>query len=111
MPNTVPLVLDALGGRKADLVICDGAPDGECLDCVGCLVLFGSSVSGYLASVAGSWHSTRWLADLAQLERMRHHTHTTPGITTYIAVTGVHDLDAYLHSQLILAVSQCCALV
>jgi len=25
----VPLVLDALGGRKADLVVCDGAPDGE----------------------------------------------------------------------------------
>ncbi|BEJ12474.1 hypothetical protein CspHIS471_0209340 [Cutaneotrichosporon sp. HIS471] len=45
VPNTVPLVLDALGDRKADLVICDGAPD----------------------------------------------------------VTGVHDLDAYLHSQLILA--------
>ncbi|GMK59928.1 hypothetical protein CspeluHIS016_0901450 [Cutaneotrichosporon spelunceum] len=45
IPSTVPLVLDALGGRKADLVICDGAPD----------------------------------------------------------VTGVHDLDAYLHSQLILA--------
>lgn len=31
VPNTVPLVLDALGGRKADLVICDGAPDGEYL--------------------------------------------------------------------------------
>lgn len=27
-PQTVPRVLDALGGRKADLVICDGAPDG-----------------------------------------------------------------------------------
>ncbi|KAL1413249.1 hypothetical protein Q8F55_001004 [Vanrija albida] len=45
LPSTVPLVLDALGGRKADLVICDGAPD----------------------------------------------------------VTGVHDLDAYIHSQLLLA--------
>ncbi|CAK9785555.1 kinase-like protein [Cutaneotrichosporon oleaginosum] len=45
VPSTVPLVLEPLGGRKADLVICDGAPD----------------------------------------------------------VTGVHDLDAYLHSQLILA--------
>ncbi|WVW81818.1 hypothetical protein I302_103815 [Kwoniella bestiolae CBS 10118] len=45
LPSTVPLVLDALGGRKADLVVCDGAPD----------------------------------------------------------VTGVHDLDAYLHSQLLLA--------
>jgi tRNA (cytidine32/guanosine34-2'-O)-methyltransferase len=29
MPETVPRVLDALGGRKADLVVCDGAPDGE----------------------------------------------------------------------------------
>ncbi|KAK8845574.1 hypothetical protein IAR55_006289 [Kwoniella newhampshirensis] len=45
LPSTIPLVLDALGGRKADLVVCDGAPD----------------------------------------------------------VTGVHDLDAYLHSQLLLA--------
>ncbi|WVQ93557.1 hypothetical protein IAU59_000632 [Kwoniella sp. CBS 9459] len=45
LPSTIPLVLDALDGRKADLVVCDGAPD----------------------------------------------------------VTGVHDLDAYLHSQLLLA--------
>ncbi|WWC85840.1 uncharacterized protein L201_000707 [Kwoniella dendrophila CBS 6074] len=45
LPSTIPLVLDALGGRRADLVVCDGAPD----------------------------------------------------------VTGVHDLDAYLHSQLLLA--------
>ncbi|KAK4686835.1 tRNA (cytidine32/guanosine34-2'-O)-methyltransferase, partial [Tremellales sp. Uapishka_1] len=45
LPSTIPLVLNALGGRKADLVVCDGAPD----------------------------------------------------------VTGVHDLDAYLHSQLLLA--------
>ncbi|WVN89228.1 uncharacterized protein L203_104446 [Cryptococcus depauperatus CBS 7841] len=45
LPCTIPLVLDHLGGRKADLVVCDGAPD----------------------------------------------------------VTGVHDLDAYLHSQLLLA--------
>ncbi|WVQ80891.1 hypothetical protein IAT38_002998 [Cryptococcus sp. DSM 104549] len=45
LPSTIPLVLDSLGGRKADLVVCDGAPD----------------------------------------------------------VTGVHDLDAYLHSQLLLA--------
>ncbi|WWD22524.1 hypothetical protein CI109_107017 [Kwoniella shandongensis] len=45
LPSTIPLVLDALGGRKANLVVCDGAPD----------------------------------------------------------VTGVHDLDAYLHSQLLLA--------
>ncbi|KAL7418693.1 hypothetical protein Q5752_006376 [Cryptotrichosporon argae] len=44
-PPTVPLVLSALGGRKADLVVCDGAPD----------------------------------------------------------VTGVHDLDAYLHAQLLRA--------
>lgn len=28
-PETVPRVLEALGGRKADLVVCDGAPDGE----------------------------------------------------------------------------------
>lgn len=28
LPATIPLVLDALGGRKADLVVCDGAPDG-----------------------------------------------------------------------------------
>lgn len=27
-PDTVPRVLEALGGRKADLVVCDGAPDG-----------------------------------------------------------------------------------
>ncbi|ORX34784.1 kinase-like domain-containing protein [Kockovaella imperatae] len=44
-PSTVPRVLEALGSRKADLIVCDGAPD----------------------------------------------------------VTGVHDLDAYLHSQLLLA--------
>ena len=31
LPSTVPLVLDALGGRKADLVVCDGAPDGSFL--------------------------------------------------------------------------------
>lgn len=29
VPETVPQVLDALGGRKAGLVVCDGAPDGE----------------------------------------------------------------------------------
>lgn len=29
LPSTIPLVLDALGGRKADLVVCDGAPDGS----------------------------------------------------------------------------------
>ncbi|RXK40771.1 CAMK protein kinase [Tremella mesenterica] len=45
LPSTIPLVIRALGGRQADLVVCDGAPD----------------------------------------------------------VTGVHDLDAYLHSQLLLA--------
>lgn len=28
LPSTIPLVLNALGGRKADLVVCDGAPDG-----------------------------------------------------------------------------------
>jgi 23S rRNA U2552 (ribose-2'-O)-methylase RlmE/FtsJ len=28
VPETVPHVLEALGGRKADLVVCDGAPDG-----------------------------------------------------------------------------------
>lgn len=32
LPSTIPLVLNALGGRKADLVVCDGAPDGmSCL--------------------------------------------------------------------------------
>lgn len=31
LPSTIPLVLDALGGRKADLVVCDGAPDGSFL--------------------------------------------------------------------------------
>lgn len=31
LPSTIPLVLDALGGRKADLVVCDGAPDGTSL--------------------------------------------------------------------------------
>lgn len=31
LPSTIPLVLDALGGRKADLVVCDGAPDGKLL--------------------------------------------------------------------------------
>jgi tRNA (cytidine32/guanosine34-2'-O)-methyltransferase len=44
-PSTIPLVLSHLGHTKADLVICDGAPD----------------------------------------------------------VTGVHDLDAYLHHQLLMA--------
>lgn len=45
VPSSIPAVLSHLGGRKADLVVCDGAPD----------------------------------------------------------VTGVHDLDAYLHHQLLLA--------
>lgn len=62
IPSTIPLVLNALGGRKADLVVCDGAPDGELCCCLG--------------------HFT-WADD---------------------TVTGVHDLDAYLHSQLLLAV-------
>lgn len=44
-PSTIPLVLTHLANKKADLVICDGAPD----------------------------------------------------------VTGVHDLDAYLHHQLLMA--------
>jgi 23S rRNA U2552 (ribose-2'-O)-methylase RlmE/FtsJ len=29
LPSTIPLVLGALGGKKADLVVCDGAPDGK----------------------------------------------------------------------------------
>lgn len=28
-PETVPRAIEALGDRKADLVVCDGAPDGE----------------------------------------------------------------------------------
>lgn len=60
LPSTIPLVLGALGGKKADLVVCDGAPDGEFLGL-------------YI--------------DEAEC-----------------TVTGVHDLDAYLHSQLLLAV-------
>jgi tRNA (cytidine32/guanosine34-2'-O)-methyltransferase len=63
IPSTIPLVLKALGGRKADLVVCDGAPDGLYL-CV---------------------------------SSPRSHVLIDP-------VTGVHDLDAYLHSQLLLAV-------
>ena len=63
LPSTVPLVLDALGGRKADLVVCDGAPDGS-----------SSRVQ-------------------------------PPSSADTKTVTGVHDLDAYLHSQLLLAVS------
>ena len=49
--------MSAMKGNKADLVICDGAPDGKAL--------------------------------LA---------------TALTTVTGLHDLDAYLHSQLLLAV-------
>jgi tRNA (cytidine32/guanosine34-2'-O)-methyltransferase len=64
LPSTIPLVLNALGGRKADLVVCDGAPDGR-LDP---------------------------LCDMVRLPADQ-------------LVTGVHDLDAYLHSQLLLAVS------
>lgn len=63
LPSTIPLVLNALGGRKADLVVCDGAPDGM-------------SPQKMDASTCD--------ADMA--------------------VTGVHDLDSYLHSQLLLAV-------
>lgn len=33
LPSTIPLVLSALGGRKADLVVCDGAPDGAHVSC------------------------------------------------------------------------------
>lgn len=68
LPSTIPLVLDALGGRKADLVVCDGAPDGKLLS----FLLFCQPL-------------------LTQAYFRRH------------AVTGVHDLDAYLHSQLLLA--------
>lgn len=65
LPSTIPLVLDALGGRKADLVVCDGAPDGSFL--------------------------------------LPHHFISIDFNTQKFAVTGVHDLDAYLHSQLLLA--------
>lgn len=75
LPSTIPLVLNALGGRKADLVVCDGAPDGACL-----LV-----------------HTHNRALHCAQLAPILHRL---------IAVTGVHDLDAYLHSQLLLAVGR-----
>lgn len=67
-PDTVPRVLEALGGRKADLVVCDGAPDG-------------------------AYHTLK------------------PALVPRVgqadpSVTGVHDLDAHLHAQLILAVRE-----
>ncbi|ORY34243.1 kinase-like domain-containing protein [Naematelia encephala] len=64
LPSTIPLVLNALGGRKADLVVCDGAPDG-------------------------AWYRPLPSSPLASAHPL--------------TVTGVHDLDAYLHSQLLLA--------
>jgi tRNA (cytidine32/guanosine34-2'-O)-methyltransferase len=60
-------MIDAMKGEKADLIVCDGAPEGNhVVDAVGCQI-----------------------SDLKMFD----------------LVTGIHDLDAYLHSQLLLAVS------
>lgn len=69
-------VIRHFDGCKADLVVCDGAPDGKTVDTV--------SVSPF--------NVYNMLSNIT-------------AFTIWFAVTGLHDMDEFVQSQLILAVS------
>lgn len=76
--STAQEIIRHFEGQPADLVVCDGAPDGERLaSCLMSLVLNSLSPSSCSYSIS----------------------------YVLFLVTGLHDVDEYIQAQLLLAVS------
>jgi 23S rRNA U2552 (ribose-2'-O)-methylase RlmE/FtsJ len=84
--ETATSILSHFEGQKADLVVCDGAPDGKCHPLP----------THKKPNIMFILFPVSWTAQLTLLFFF----------TILTQVTGLHDLDEFVQSQLLLAASQ-----